>query len=129
MVKNPPAKQGTGSTPRSGRVPGEGNGNPLQYSYLENLMDRGAWWATVNGIQKSWTLLNACICARTHTHARARTHTHTHTHRFIWCLMASSLMLQAPVSYVGCLSYDLSHLIGARKVINLQFVQVSFFLL
>ena len=62
-------------------------------------------------------------------HMRAHTHTHTHTHWFIWCLMASSLMLQAPVSYVGCLSYDLSHLIGARKVINLQFVQVSFFLL
>ena len=36
----------------SGRSPGEGNGNPLQYYYLENPMDRGAWWATVHGIAK-----------------------------------------------------------------------------
>ena len=33
---------------------GEGNGYPLQYSYLENLMDREAWWATVHGVEKSW---------------------------------------------------------------------------
>ena len=44
--------------PGSGRVPGEGNGNPLQYSYLENFMNRGAWWATVNGITKSRTRLS-----------------------------------------------------------------------
>ena len=41
-----------GWIPRSGRCPGEGNGNPLQYSCLENSMDRGAWWATVLGSQK-----------------------------------------------------------------------------
>ena len=40
-----------------GRSPGEGNGNPLQYSCLENPMDRGAWWATVHGVAKSWTRL------------------------------------------------------------------------
>ena len=39
----------TGSIPELKRSPGEGNGNPLQYSCLENLMDRGAWWATVHG--------------------------------------------------------------------------------
>ena len=39
-----------GSIPRSGRSPGEGNGNPLQYSCLENPMDRGGWWATVRGV-------------------------------------------------------------------------------
>ena len=44
-----------GSIPGSGRSPGEGNGNPLQYSYLENFMDRGAWWATVHGVAKSQT--------------------------------------------------------------------------
>ena len=43
------------STPRSGRSPGEGNGYPFQYSYLENSMDRGAWWATVHGIEESDT--------------------------------------------------------------------------
>ena len=39
----------------SGRSSGEGNGNPLQYSCLENSMDRGAWWATVHGVPKSQT--------------------------------------------------------------------------
>ena len=39
----------------SGRSPGEGNGYPLQYSCLENAIDRGAWWATVHGVAKSWT--------------------------------------------------------------------------
>ena len=42
-----------GSIPRLGRSPGEGNGNPLQYSCLENFMDTGAWWAAVHGVAKS----------------------------------------------------------------------------
>ena len=46
------------SIPGSGRCPGEGNGNPLQYSCLENPMDEGAWWAKVHGVTKSWTLLS-----------------------------------------------------------------------
>jgi len=46
------------SIPGSGRSPGEGNGNPLQYSCLEYPMDRGAWWATVHGVAKSWTRLS-----------------------------------------------------------------------
>ena len=41
-----------------GRSPGKGNGNPLQYSCLEDPMDRGAWWATVHGIAEGWTQLN-----------------------------------------------------------------------
>ena len=41
--------------PGLGRSPGEGNGYPLQYSCLENPMDRGAWWATVPGVAKNWT--------------------------------------------------------------------------
>ena len=44
-----------GSIPRSGCIPGVGNGNPLQYSCLENSMDRGARWVTVHGVAKSWT--------------------------------------------------------------------------
>ena len=47
-----------GSIPGWGRSPGEGNGNPLQYSCLENPMDRGAWRATVHGVENSWTWLN-----------------------------------------------------------------------
>ena len=57
VVKNLPANAGdigdTGSIPGSERSPGEGNGNPLQYPCLENLRDRGAWWATVHGVTKS----------------------------------------------------------------------------
>ena len=56
VIKNPPANAGdAGSIPRSGRFSGGGNGNPLQYSYLGNPMDRGAWWATVHGAVKSQT--------------------------------------------------------------------------
>ena len=47
-----------GSIPGSGRSSGEGNGNPLQYSCLENPMDGGAWWATVHGVSKSRTRLS-----------------------------------------------------------------------
>jgi len=47
-----------GSIPGSGRSPGEGNGYPLQYSCLENPMDRGAWWATVHGVAQSWTQMS-----------------------------------------------------------------------
>ena len=47
-----------GSILGSGRSPGEGNGNPLQYSCLENPMDRGAWWAIVHGVADSWTRLS-----------------------------------------------------------------------
>ena len=53
VVKNPLANVGDeGSVPGLGRSPGEGNGNPLQYSCLESPMNRGAWCATVHGITK-----------------------------------------------------------------------------
>ena len=59
VVKNPPANTGdirdSGSIPGPGRSPGGGHGNPLQYSGLENPMDRGAWWATVHGAAESDT--------------------------------------------------------------------------
>ena len=60
-----------GSIPGLVRSPGKENDNPLQYSYLENSMGRGAWQATVHGVVKSWTRLS-----NSHIH----THTHTHTH-------------------------------------------------
>ena len=47
-----------GLIPGSRNYPGEGNGNSLQYSCLENSMDRGAWWATVHGVSRSWTQLS-----------------------------------------------------------------------
>ena len=56
MVKNLPVNAGDlrhmGSIPELGRYPGRGHGNPFQYSYLGNPMDRGAWWATVHGVTK-----------------------------------------------------------------------------
>ena len=56
MVKNLTADAGDlGLIPGSGRCPGEGNDNPLQYSCLENSMERGDWWATVHGSQESDT--------------------------------------------------------------------------
>ena len=69
MVANPPANAGetgdVGLIPGLGRSPGEENGNPLQYSCLENPIDRGDWWATVQGFTKSQTRLSD---TRTHTH-------------------------------------------------------------
>ena len=59
VVKKLPASAGdSGSIPGSERFPGEANGNPLQYSCLGNPMDRGAWWATVNGVTKTQTWLS-----------------------------------------------------------------------
>jgi len=59
VVKNPPAREGDLSLiSGSGRSPGGENGNPLQYSYLESPMDRGAWSVTVQGVGKSWTCLS-----------------------------------------------------------------------
>ena len=56
VVKNLPANTGDmGLIPGFGRSPGEGNGNPLQYLCLRNLLDRGAWQAIVHGWQKNWT--------------------------------------------------------------------------
>ena len=62
VVKHPPANAGDirdeGSIPGSGRSPGAGHGNPLQYFCLENSTDRGDWQATVHGVTKNWTQLS-----------------------------------------------------------------------
>ena len=62
MVKNPPANAedsgNKGSIPGSERCPEGGNGNPFQYSCLENSTGRGAWWAATHGVAKSWTQLS-----------------------------------------------------------------------
>ena len=63
VVKNLPTNAGDwGSIPGSERSPGEGNGNPIQYSCLENSMDRGAWWAIVHGVTKSQRELSRHAC-------------------------------------------------------------------
>ena len=77
VVKNLPANAGdirdAGSIPELGRSPGEGNGYPLQYSCLENPMDRGAWWATVYRVSQSHTRLKRLS---THTGHRLRVKCH-----------------------------------------------------
>ena len=72
LVKNPPATTGdardAGLIPASRRSPGEGNGNPLQYSCLKNPMDAGVWRTTVCRVTNSWTQLSTDIHVHTHTH-------------------------------------------------------------
>ena len=79
MIKNPPANAGdtrdAGLIPGLGSAPGVGNGNSLQYSDLENFMDRGAWQAS-----ESQTRLRDEACTRMHTYTHIHIHTHTHTH-------------------------------------------------
>ena len=85
MVKNLPANTGDtrdkGSALGLGRASGVGNGRPLQYSCLENSMDRGAWWPTVHWVTKSHIRLST----HGHTHMHTHTHTHTcvHTHKYL----------------------------------------------
>ena len=79
--------------PWSGRYAGRGNGNPVQYSCLENSMDRGAWWPTVPGVAKSHSLL------RDWAHAHTHTQTHTRTHTF-WYINGKT-PLQMEISFVN----------------------------
>ena len=67
-----------GSIPGLGRSPGGGHGNPLQYSCLENPMDRGAWRATVHGVAKSWTQLSDLAQSDNLSISNDATHTHTY---------------------------------------------------
>ena len=80
VVKNLRANAGeagdTSSIPRLGRSHGEGNGNPLQYSCLENSMDRGAWWATIHGITEESDTTEQL---RTHLHTQLYLHQHPHS--------------------------------------------------
>ena len=73
VVKNPPASAGDmGSIPGSGRSPGTGHGNPLQYSCLGNPMDRGAWWAAAHGVTKNQTQLNNYTITTTNKGAKSK---------------------------------------------------------
>ena len=120
-VKNRPANAGNitlGSIPGWGKFPGEGNGNPLQYSCLENPMSRGTWRATVHSVAKSWTWLKLLSTAQ-HIWTRhllqacpSQTHTSsmpimpiTHTHQCLlnptvrakWCIPSQRYTLE--ISY------------------------------
>ena len=92
---NPPPSAGgirdVGLVPGSGRSPGEGNGNPLQYSCLENPMDRGAWWATVHGVTKGQT---------PHTH----TYTHTSVCQYDFSYIMEIILLTRKLIYYNIIS-------------------------
>ena len=96
VIKNLPANAGdtgeVGLIPGSGRYPGGGNGNPLQYSCLENLMDRGAWRATVHGVTKSQTQLNDWA--------------HTYHHKRFY---QPHFTDEEPKVQRGCMTYQKSH--------------------
>ena len=98
VVKNSPSNAGdvaeVGLIPVLGRSPGGGNGNPFQYSCLENPMHRGAWWATVHGVTKSWTQLNA--------------HTHKHTGLIVIPLYFTFGWLLHSLQYVVCCQTNIS---------------------
>ena len=73
VLKNPPANAGgVGLILESGRSPGEGNGNPLQYSCMKNPVDRRAWWATVHGVAKSLTQLSNTTTTTIHNYLLER---------------------------------------------------------
>ena len=94
MVKNTPVnawdEEDVGLIPGLERFPAVGNGNPLQYSCLENSIDRRAWWALVHEAAESQIQLRMHARARTHTHpyllsaGYTYTHTHTYTHTLIY---------------------------------------------
>ena len=100
LVENLPANVGdtgdTSSIHGSGKSPGGGHGNPLQYSCLENAMGRGAWWATVRRVAKSQTLLK-----------RLNTHTHTYIKHIptqmpaLFLVAVEKLLLKAIWKYEG----------------------------
>ena len=103
-VKNLPANAGdlrdAGSIPESGRYPGEGNSNPLQYSCLENPMIRGAWQATVHRVTKSWTWLKwLSACTRSLNRVWAwgsKFLKEQDLFKLLVCLNSPSLMIKSP---------------------------------
>ena len=118
VVKNPSANAGdirdAVSIPGSGRSPGGGHGNPLQYSCLEDSLDRGAWWAMVHGISKSWTWLK-----RLSTHAHTR-HVCSHVARsLVWLHV-----YQQGHGFIGCCSsWGTEKVLTWAKMVTRQGIQ------
>ena len=118
LVKNPPANAGDprdmGLIPGSGRSPGEGNGNLLQYSFLENSMDRGAWWTTVHGVAKSRTRLS------TYSHLACRCFSLVTWPSSYQCLHISFLLVCLPLYPNVPFSYNISDTaLGSTLLISL----------
>ena len=107
-----------GLIPGSGRSSGEGNGNPLQYSCLQNPMNREAWWASVHGV----TVAHNWV---TNTH----THTHTHTHnitRIYPCAAAAAKSLQSCPTLCDPIGGSCVHTISNRYFVEREWVSYLF---
>ena len=118
VAKNPPASAGDlrdmGSIPGSGRSPEGGYGVPLQYSCLETPMDRGAWWAAVHRIARSWTLLK-----------RLSMHTYVHIYRHILFCILSHYGLSTDTEYKSKVLFE-THLFS-YYIINIFLCHRIFF--
>ena len=90
-----------GSIPGSGRSPGKGNDNPLQYSGLENPMDRGAWWATFHGVAKSQTRRKQ-LSMHVHMYMCIHTHIYINTHKYTYKLPIQAAAATAAKSLQSC---------------------------
>ena len=106
VVKNPTAKAGdVGSSPGSGRSPGRGHGNPLQYSCLENPMDRRAWRAIVHAVTETWLM---------------QLSTHTHNFKYSYC-KSTTKVLPAHSYQCNPKSSQLSHHLHRPKHGSLEY--------
>ena len=104
MVKNPPASAGdvwdTGSIPESGRSPRGGHGNALQYSCLENPMDRGAWWAAVHSVTQSRAWLK-----RLSMHAHMHDNNKVYNHPKVGYSRYAPIKILYPMGFVTCIAF------------------------
>ena len=103
-VKSPPANEGdqrdSGSIPGSGRSPRGGYGNPVQYSWLGNIKDRGTWQAMVHGVTRvnpKGRIRSNLICKHMCGHTFTHTHTHTHLGRVVWPLSSVQSLSRVPL--------------------------------
>ena len=85
-----------GSIPGSGRSPGEGNGNPLQYSCLKNPTGRGTWWAAVHGVAKSQTRLSNSACMH-EPFTRTGKYTYSPLLGIFWASLVAQMVKNPPV--------------------------------
>ena len=96
------------SIPVWGRSPGGGHGKPLQYSCLENSMDRGAWWAMVHWVAKSQARLSNCACTHWHVTPIVQ-HVDVERHDFI-----------AFAAFLHCISLSICHIFLAKESVTLN---------
>ena len=106
LVVNAGDVRDVGSIPGLGKSPGGGHGNPLEYSCLENPMDRRTWWTTIHGVPKSWTWLNwlsssRCFLVNVGWRNKQKVRLHVHLGREGHCLLLALRVLVGQMAAVG----------------------------